>query len=172
MNLQRVYVFFVLDVRNRFVHILGVTASPTAAWTTQLARNLIADLGDRGEPLRYLIRDRDAKFTTAFDATFASEGIEPVKTPAQCPRANAYAERFVRTVRAECTDRMLLVSKRHLRHVLEEFADHYNRGRPHRSLDKRAPTDDPDIVPFPVPLGQIRTRTVLGGLITEYERAA
>ena len=99
-----------------------------------------------------MIRDRDTKFTTAFDAVFENEGIQPFLIPAQCPRANAYAERFVLTVRRECTDRMLLLGERHLRVVLNEFAEHYNRGRPHRSLEKRAPTDDPNLIPLPVPL--------------------
>ena len=172
VNLQRVYVFFVLDVRNRYVHILGTTANPTGAWTTQLARNLIADLGQRTDQLRHLVRDRDAKFTAAFDAVFTSEGIQPLPIPAQCPRANAYAERFVLTARRECTDRMLLLGERHLRVVLNEFADHYNRGRPHRSLEKRAPNDDPEVLPLSVPLDRIRRRKLLGGLISEYERAA
>ncbi len=129
--------FFVLDLANRYVHVLGVTAHPSGAWTTQLARNLISDLGGRVQQLRYLIRDRDAKFTDTFDTVPASEGIQPVKTPAQCPRANAYVERWIRTV--ECTDRMLISSERHLRVVLNEYTAHYNSGRPHRSLQLQAP---------------------------------
>ena len=172
VTLKRVYVFFVLDARNRHVHILGVTSHPTAAWTTQLARNLVADLGQRAGQLRFLIRDRDSKFTDSFDAVFTSEGIEPLKIPAQCPRANALAERWVLTARTECTDRMLIAGERHLRVVLEEYAIHYNRRRPHRSLDLRAPDDDPDVNTFPVPLDQIRRHQILGGLISQYEPAA
>ena len=171
-NLRRVYVFFILDVRNRYIHILGTTTNPTGAWTTQLAQNLAADLGQHASQPRHLIRDRDAKYTAAFDAVFASEGIQPLLAPAQCPRANAYAERFVLTARRECTDRMLLLGERHLRVALDEFADHYNRGRPHRSLDRRAPTDNPNVAPLPVQLDQIRQRKVLGDLISEYEQAA
>jgi putative transposase len=172
VTLKRVYVFFVLDARNRHVHILGVTSHPTAAWTTQLARNLVADLGQRAGQLRFLIRDRDSKFTDSFDAVFTSEGIEPLKIPAQCPRANALAERWVLTARTECTDRMLIAGERHLRVALEEYAIHYNSGRPHRSLDLRAPDDEPDVITLPVPLDRIRRHQILRGLISQYEPAA
>jgi hypothetical protein len=171
VTLKRVYVFFVLDARNRYVHVLGVTTHPTAAWTTQLARNLVADLGQRTDQLRFLVRDRDSKFTGSFDAVFTSEGIEPLKIPAQCPRANAFAERWVLTARTECIDRMLTAGERHL-HAVLEYATHANSGRAHRSLELRAPDDDPHEIPLPVPFERIRRREILGGLISQYETAA
>jgi len=152
------------------VHLLGVTAHPDGVWAAQQARNLVMDLGDRAGAFRFLIRDRDARFTTAFDAILASEGLETVKIPPQTPRANCYAERWARTARAECTDRMLIYDEQHLRSVLGEYAGHYNRHRPHQSRQQRPPDhDEPAAVPLSA---QVQRRRVLDRVINKYYPAA
>ena len=125
---------FVIQLSTREVHILGVTDHPTGAFVTQVARNLVGDLFDRGRSIKFLIRDRDAKFTATFDEVFVSEGIRVIKTPVRSPRANAYAERWVRTVRTECLDWMLVLGRRHLEAVLREYV---------ASLQRTAPTPGP-----------------------------
>ena len=170
VTLKRIYVFFVLEVRNRYVHILGTTRHPTGAWTTQQARNLLMDLDDRATSFRFLIRDRAGQFTTSFDAVLAGAGIDTVKIPPRCPRANCFAERVVLTARTELTHRILIFGERHLQMVLAQYRVHYNGRRPHRALQLQPPRPD-----LPAPdLGYrgIRRRPVLGGLINEYECAA
>jgi hypothetical protein len=152
------------------VHILGVTALPDGSWTTQQARNLIMDLGEHVGRFRFLVRDRAGQFAASFDAVLADAGINVVKIPPRCPRANCFAERLVLTVRTELTDRMSIFGERHLRRVLADYAAHYNMQRPHRALQLQPPRPRSP-VPEPV-LGRIRRRPVLGGLINQYESAA
>jgi len=174
VTLRRLYVFFVVEVGTRHVHVLGVTAHPDGAWTVQQARNLLMDLGERAAEFRFLVRDRAGQFTEAFDAVLSAAGIEVVKIPPRTPRANCYAERWVRTVRSEVTDQILIGGPRHLRAVLDEYTEHFNQHRPHRARNLRPPDHDPR-TPAPVTdltAARIRRRNVLGGLIHEYQQAA
>jgi transposase InsO family protein len=169
--LQRLYVLFVLEVATRRVYVLGVTAHPVDDWVTQQARNLLMGLEERVGRFRFLVRDRDTKFTAAFDAVFAAEEIQVLRTPVRAPRANAYAERWVGTVRREVLDRMLIVGCRQLRSVLAEYADHYNGHRPHRTLGQAPPLGPAEPVVL-APAGTIVRRDRLGGLIHEYAQVA
>ena len=168
--LRRVYVLFVIEVQTRVVHILGATGDPTGAWTAQQARNLLMDLGDRAGWFRFLVRDRDSKFTAAFDEVFAGNGTRVIKAPVRSPRATSYAERFVGTLRRECLDHVLILGEQHLREVLAEYARHYNGHRPHQGLQQEPPLRDPGHVVDIT--ARIERRQVLGGLISEYHRAA
>jgi putative transposase len=174
--LRRVYVFFVIEIDSRRVHLLGVTRHPTGEWASQCARNFTADLGARVESFRFLVRDRDAKFTAGFDAVLASVGITVIRTPVRAPRANAYAERWIGTLRRECLDRLLIVNERHLRVVLAQYVEHYNTHRPHRSLEQQPPEHADSGAARPATLLQslhaVQRRGVVGGLINEYEHAA
>ena len=137
--LRRLYVLVVIEHDRRRVHIAGITAQPTGAWVTQQARHLLMDLGDGVNQFRFLIRDRDSKFTAAFDAVFAGGDIRIIRTPVRAPRANAIAERWIGTLRRECLDHLLIIGPRHLAVVLQEYVEHYNTHRPHRSLRQHPP---------------------------------
>jgi transposase InsO family protein len=170
VTLQRLDCFFVNEVGSRYVHILGVTANPDGRWTTQQVRNLLMDLGDRAGSFRYLVRYRAGQFTEAFDAVLADAGVKAAKIPPRSPRANAYAERFVLTARTEVTDRMLIFGRRHLQAILAQYEAHYNGRRPHRSRQLRPPRPDHPVLDLSQE--RIKRRAILGGLISEYERAA
>jgi hypothetical protein len=171
ITLHRLYAFFVIEHSSRRVHILGVTAHPTGAWLTQQARNLLMDLDDAGRRFRFLIRDRDAKFTAAFDAVFTATDIRIIKTPVRAPRANAIAERFIGSIRRELLGRTLIINQRHAITVLTAYAEHYNSHRPHRTLGQAAP-----LRPLPQPTtsetNTVRRHDRLGGLLHEYQQVA
>jgi len=169
--LRRMYVFFVLEVgTTRRVHILGVTRHPTGEWVTQQARNFMMALGERADGFRFLVRDRDTKFMASFDAVFADANIDVLRSPPRAPKGNAYAERWVRTIRRECLDRVLIFSEQQLVHVLTEYEDHYNTHRPHRSLQQLPPVADVDIGADRE--GAVERTEILCGLINEYRHAA
>jgi putative transposase len=173
ISLRRLYVLFFIELGSRRVHLAGVTANPNAAWITQQARNLQLRPEEQGCRVRFLIRDRDAKFCRGFDDVFRSEGAELLVTPVQAPNANVYAERWVRTVRTECLDRLLIVSRGHLEQILRIYVRHYNRHRPHRALGLEPP--NPSAGPTLVGEARrtrVRRRDLLGGLVHEYQRAA
>jgi len=170
ITFHRIYVFFVLVVPSRSVHLLGTTTNPDGRWTTQQIRNLVMELGDRITQFRFLVRDRASQFTASFDAVLADVGIQVVRIPPRCPRVNCFAERFIRTLRAEVTDRMLIVNQRHLHAVLTEYVRHYNGRRPHRARDLHPP--QPTHPAADLSHKRIKRRPVLGSLINEYERTA
>jgi putative transposase len=178
--LQRLYVLFFIELGRRRVWITGVTAHPHAAWVTQQARNVTGDIVDEGVKTKFLVRDRDTKYVAGFDEVFRSEGAQILQTPFRTPNANAYAERFVRTIRSECLDHLLIVNARHLERVLRSYARHYNSHRPHQEISQEIP--GPTLSPALISAapGQnlqsnpwhVRRRDRLGGLIHEYELAA
>jgi putative transposase len=164
---------FVVELDRRRVHLVGITAHPTGEWVAQAARNLLMDLGERACRFRFLIRDRDTKFTAVFDEVFAAVGVKPIKIPPRAPRANAFAERWVRTVRTECLDWTLIWNRHHLQRLLTRYAEHNNTGRPHRGLDLDVPVPAPIAIVTTLPAAERVERVdVLGGLIHEYHRAA
>jgi putative transposase len=171
--LRRLYVLFFIELGTRRVHLAGVTANPDGGWVAQQARNLMLVLGDQGRQVRFLLRDRDAKFTRSFDDVFRSEGAEVLRSPVQAPNANAYAERWIGTIRAECLDWLLIVGRGHLEQVLRVYVQHYNAHRPHRALRLQPP--DPAVEPTLTGKdqpAQVHRRDLLGGLVHEYRRAA
>jgi len=174
---KRFYVLFFLEVATRRVHLAGITTNPDGRWVTQQAGNLLMQLDDEDVRPRFLVRDRDGKFTRDFDQVFRSEGIRVIRAPVRAPKARAHAERWVGSVRRECLDRLLIVGRRHLHHVLTTYTWHYNEHRPHRSLRQQPPLSklppvDEQATGDVIDLGRIRRRDLLGGLIHEYQLAA
>ena len=169
--LQTLYVLLFIELGSRRIHSSASTVHPDGAWVTQQARDLTMELDDRPTAIRFLIRDRDTKFVGPFDEVFRSEGARVIPTPIRAPNANAYAERVIQTVRAECTDWTLILGRRHLDRTLRTYAEHYNRGRPHRSLALATPVGQ-DEVPMAVSPRDVRRQDLLGGLIHEYHRLA
>jgi putative transposase len=175
---KRLNILFFIELASRRVHIAGITANPDGAWVTQQARNLLMRLDDEGVCVRFLIRDRDSKFTRDFDQVFRSEGIRVIKAPVRAPRARAHAERWVESFRRECLDRLLVLGRCHLERVVRVYAQHYNEHRPHRSLGQRPPLAKPPPFGEPAPSSErlslecLRRHDLLGGVIHEYELAA
>jgi putative transposase len=173
MWLKTLYVLFFIELCSRRVHLGGCTANPDPAWVTQQARNLAREWPDIEGQVRFLVRDRDSKFTRAFDVVFRSEAIRVLRTPVRAPRANAYAERWIRTVRTECLDWLLILNRTHLEHVLRVYVGHYNHHRPHRGLGLVAPQGQRPLEAIACAgTGDVYRRDLLGGLLHEYYQAA
>ena len=153
VSLRRLYVLFFIELERRQVFLAGVTAHPDSRWTTQQARNLATSLGDNGRRFKFVIRDRDSKFVAAFDTVFAADATRVIKTPVRSPRANAYAETLVGTVRRECLDWVLIFGRHHLERVLAEFVSHYNSARPTEASTSMRPSPSSR---HPTPLDQSR----------------
>jgi transposase InsO family protein len=168
--LRRLYVLVVIEHGRRRVHLAGITARPTGAWVTQQARNLLMDLDDRANRFRFLIRDRDSKFTAAFDAVFTGADIRIIRTPVRARRANAIVERFIGTLRRECLDHLLITGTHHLTAVLREYVEHYNGHRSHRALHQQPPAGGTP--PRSEAVIRPLRRDRLSGLIHEYVQVA
>jgi hypothetical protein len=163
--------FVFICVGSRRIEHFACTSNPDGAWMLQQARNLRMDLDDRGRRYRFLIHDRDAKFSRAFDAHYHDEGVHVIRTPVRAPNANAHRERWVGSVRRECLDRLLIFNRRQLERILGVYVRHYNGQSPHRALELRPP--DPSRPPRDGPAPKvIRRRDILGGIIHEYEAVA
>jgi transposase InsO family protein len=174
VGLTRLYVLFFVELHTRRVHLAGIAAHPTGAWMTQAARNLLMALDEQAHRFTILVRDRDSKFSSAFDAVFTADGLRVVTTPPRAPKANAFAERWVRTVRVECLDWLLVWNARHLHRILTDFLQHYNTGRPHRGIGLAVPlpAGGADTAETSGSAAQIDRVDILGGLVHEYRRAA
>ena len=172
--LRRIYALIAVEHGSRRAHLIGVSAHPTGAWTTQAARNLLMDLADRVTTITLLLRDRDSRFTTALDAVFAADDIRILLSPPRAPRANAICERMIGTLRRELLDKVLIVNERHLRRILSDYLHHFNTARPHRTLGQLAPAQAETGPPRVVNLAdcQVRRRPILDGVICEYYLAA
>ena len=170
IRLKTIFVLFFIELQTRRVHVVGVTAHPDSAWVTQQARNLAMD--ERLPGVRFLLRDRDAKFSGPFDDVFRTEGVRVIRTPIRAPRANAFAERFVRTVRRECLDHILIYGRRHLERVLQTYVAHYLEERPHRGLSLGVPAGIRTPLVRETPRTPVERGDVLGGPIHEYRWAA
>jgi transposase InsO family protein len=169
--LTRIYILFFVSLERRRIEFVASTRKPDGRWVAQQARNLTMLLADREQRFTFLLHDRDSKFSLDFDAVFRSEGIKIIRTPIRAPNANAHAERWVGTLRRECLDRLLILDRRHLDHVLRLYTAHYNRHRPHRSLSLQPP-EERSAAPVRAPTIHIHKHEVLGGLINEYKAAA
>ena len=167
--LKTLFVLFFIDLGTRQVYFAGCTEHPTKAWVTQQARQLVWQLEERDLPMRFLIHDRDTKFTQSFDTVFRSEKLKIIRTPYRAPNANAFAERWVRTVREECLDKLIIINQQHLRRVMPEYTSYYNSSRPHQGLEQRIPVPQREPV---VDSGPVICHDVLGGIIHDYQRAA
>ncbi len=166
--LQTIYVLFFIELGTRRVHVAGCTPKPNSAWATQQGRQMVWELEEQGISIRFLIHDRDSNFSKAFDGVFACEGIKVIATPVRAPNANAYAERWVRSVREECLDKLLVINETHLRRVLHEYVTYYNNARPHQGIDQQSPNPRMAVRNT----GPVKCHDVLGGIIHDYYRAA
>ena len=169
--LTRIYVLFFVSLERRRVEFVASTSNPDGRWIAQQARNLLMLLADREQSFQFLLHDRDSKFSRAFDEVLRSEGMKIIRTPIRAPNANAYAERWVGTLRRECLDRILIINRHQLEHVLRIYTAHYNRHWPHRSLSLQ-PSDEQPTATVPIPARRIHKHEVLGGLANEYKAAA
>lgn len=168
MFLQTLYVLIFVEIGTRRVHFAGCTPQPDNAWVTQQARQVMWEVEDRDPGMRFLIRDNDKKFTDAFDTVFCSEGIDVIPTPVRAPNANVFAERWIRSVREECPDKLLIINQAQVRLVMREYIAFFNTARPHQGLDQRIPVPKLDLENT----GPVRSRAVLGGIIHDYYRDA